>query len=98
MKSYDLLIVGSESGVIIFAFQGKQLLVTEPSDGYSADITYYFSEAKPLSANYCCFLVVKVASRGIIQICTNPSHRGVAALTPHRGFSRSHRHPLVPLF
>lgn len=37
---------GDESGVIIFAFQGKQLLVTEPSDGYSADITYYFSEAK----------------------------------------------------
>ena len=46
MKSYDLLIVGSESGVIIFAFQGKQLLVTEPSDGYLGDITYYFSEAK----------------------------------------------------
>lgn len=43
---WDHLYDVSESGVIIFAFQGKQLLVTEPSDGYSADITYYFSEAK----------------------------------------------------
>ena len=43
---WDHLYDVSESGVIIFAFQGKQLLVTEPSDGYLGDITYYFSEAK----------------------------------------------------
>lgn len=43
---WDHLYDVSESGVIIFAFQGKQLLVTEPSDEYLGDITYYFSEAK----------------------------------------------------
>lgn len=43
---WDHLYDVSESGVIIFAFQGKQLLVTEDENEYSDAITYYFSEAK----------------------------------------------------
>ena len=37
---------GDESGVILFAFEGKQLLITEPQDAYSYGVTSYCTEAK----------------------------------------------------